>query len=41
MKALLEGCKDTAFAETQVRILSSLSEENKAQIEALAEEMLR
>ena len=41
MKGLLENCKDTSFAETQVKILSALTEENKAQIDALAEEMLK
>ena len=41
MRGLLENCKDTAFAETQVKILSALTEENKAQIDALAEEMLK
>ena len=41
MKSMLEGCKDTAFAETQVRILSSLSEENITQVDALADEMMK
>ena len=41
MKGLLEGCKEISFAETTVKILSSLSEENKAQIEALADEMMQ
>ena len=41
MKGMLEGCKNTAFAETEVKILSAMTEENKAQIEKLAEEMLR
>ena len=41
MKGLLENCKDTTFAENQVRILSALSEENKLQIEALADEILK
>ena len=41
MKCLLEGCRDTVFADTQVKILSALTEENKAQIEALADEMLK
>ncbi len=40
MKGMLEGCKDTTFTETTVRILSAVSEENIAQIEALAEEMM-
>ena len=41
MKGMLENCKDTSFAETQVKILSALSEENIAQIDALADEILR
>ena len=40
MKGMLEGCKDTTFTETTVRILSAVSEENIAQIEALADEMM-
>jgi flavorubredoxin len=40
MHGMLEGCKDTTFAETTVRIMSAMSEENKVQIEQLAEEML-
>ncbi len=40
MHGMLEGCKDTTFAETTVRIMSAMNEENKAQIEKLAEEML-
>ena len=41
MKGMLENCKDTSFAETQVKILSALTEENIAQIDALADEILR
>ena len=40
MKGMLEGCKNTTFAETRVRILSAMTEENKAQLEQLAREML-
>ena len=40
MKGMLEGCKNTAFAETEVKILSAMTAENKAQIEQLAKEML-
>ncbi|MBQ6061829.1 MAG: FprA family A-type flavoprotein [Clostridia bacterium] len=40
MHGMLEDCKDTTFAETTVRIMSAMNEENKAQIEKLAEEML-
>ena len=39
MKGMLEGCKDTTFAETTVRILSAVNAENEAQIEKLADEM--
>ncbi len=39
MKGMLEGCKNTTFAETEVKILSAMTEENKAQIEQLAKEM--
>ena len=41
MKGLLENCRDTSFAETQVKILSAVTAENEAQLEALAEEMLK
>ena len=40
MKGMLEGCKDTTFAETTVRIISAMNDENIAQIDALAEEMM-
>ncbi len=40
MKGMLEGCRDTVFADTVVRIVSGVSEENKAQISRLAEEMM-
>ena len=40
MKGMLEGCKNTTFAETEVKILSAMTEDNKAQIEQLAKEML-
>ncbi|QUC68442.1 FprA family A-type flavoprotein [Aristaeella hokkaidonensis] len=40
MKGMLEGCKNTTFAETEVKILSAMTEENKAQIEALAKELI-
>ena len=39
MKGMLEGLKEITFAETTVRILSAVSEENQEQIEKLAEEM--
>ena len=40
MKGLLEGCRDTVFAENTVKILSSVSEENLARIDALADEIM-
>ena len=39
MKGMLEGCKNLQYAEAQVRILSSMTEENKGQIDALAQEL--
>ena len=41
MKGLLEECKDITFAENQVKILSAVTEDNIAQIGALADEMLK
>ncbi len=40
MRARLEGCKDITFAENTVQIRSALNEENMAQIDALAEELM-
>ena len=40
MKGMLEGCKNTTFAETEVKILSAMTEENKGQIEELARELI-
>lgn len=39
MQDKLSGCKNIEFVEPKVRILSSMTEENKAQISALAEAM--
>ena len=39
MRGMLEKCKNLQYAENTVRILSSLSEENRAQIDALAKEL--
>ena len=39
MKGMLEGSKNLRFAENNVRILSALSEDSIAQIEALAKEL--
>ena len=41
MKGLLDACKDTVIAESSVKILSAVTEENISQIEALADEMLK
>ena len=41
MKGMLENSQNLIFAETTVRILSALSDESKAQIDALAEELCR
>ena len=39
MRASLEECKGISFADTTVKVLSALSDESRAAIEALAEEM--
>lgn len=39
MKALLEGAKDLEFCAAEVKILSALSDESRAALEALAEEL--
>ncbi|MBQ8537200.1 MAG: FprA family A-type flavoprotein, partial [Clostridia bacterium] len=39
MKGMLESAKDLTFAQTTVKILSALNEENRMQIEALAQEL--
>lgn len=41
MKSLLEGCKDTTFTEAQVKILSAVTDANIAQIDVLADEILK
>lgn len=40
MRARLESCKEIAYTENSVQIRSALNEENIAQIEALAEELM-
>lgn len=40
MRARLESCKDITYTENTVQIRSALNEENIAQIEALAEELM-
>ena len=39
MKSMLEKCKNLAFAETEVRILSVLNEESESQLNVLAKEL--
>ena len=41
MKKLLENSKNLTFTDTTVRILSALSDDSKAQIEALADELCK
>ncbi len=41
MRKMLEGCRNLTFAEHVVRIKSALSEENREQIEALANELCK
>ena len=39
MRAMLECCKEISFTENSVKIMSALSDESRAQIEALAGEL--
>lgn len=41
MLSMFEGCKNIKYTDTTVTILSALSEENKKQIEMLAEELTK
>ena len=41
MRAKLENCKNITFAENTVQIKSALNDESRAQIETLAEELLK
>ncbi len=41
MKNMLEGLKNIEFTQNNVSIMSSLSEENLSQIDALAEELCK
>ena len=41
MKSMLEKSRNLTFANTEVRILSALNEESKAQVVALAEELVK
>ena len=39
MRAMLEGLKEITFTETSVKVLSSLTDESRAQLDALAKEL--
>ncbi len=41
MKGMLEGCKNLTFAQTEVKILSSMSKENELQIQNLADKLAK
>ena len=41
MRGMLEGCKNITFTDTTVRILSALSEESRAAIDAMADELMQ
>ena len=41
MKSMMEGCKNITWTDATVHILSALSDESKAQLDALAEELTR
>jgi len=41
MKGMLEKCKNLTFTDANVKILSAVSAENKAEIIALAEEIIK
>ena len=39
MKGMLEGCKNMTYCENDVKIVSALNDDSRAQLEALAEEL--
>ncbi len=39
MRAMLEGCKDITFTNASVKVLASLTDESRAQLDALAKEL--
>lgn len=41
MKKMLDGSKNLTIAENNIKILSALNDENRIQIEALADELMR
>ena len=40
MKGMLEGCKNMTYCENDVKIVSALNDDSRAQLEALAEELV-
>ncbi|MBP5383911.1 MAG: flavin reductase [Lachnospiraceae bacterium] len=41
MRNMLEGCKDLVFTDTTVKIMSAMNDENKQQIDAMADELCK
>ena len=41
MRGMLEGCKEITFLETSVKIMSAMSEENRVQLDAMADELTK
>ena len=41
MRAMFDGCKDLTFAEPSVKILGALTNESRAQLDALAKELAK
>lgn len=41
MKGMLEGCKNLTYTDTTVKIVSALNDESRAQIAALADELMK
>jgi len=41
MRGLLEGCKDVTILDAQVKLLSALNDESRAQVEQLAEALVK
>ena len=41
MRGMLEGSKEITYTETTVKVLSALSDESRAQIDALAQELCK
>ena len=39
MKGMLEGCKNMTYCENDVKIVSALNDDSRAQLDALAEEL--